>query len=266
MTDSSFDQRKDSEYEFLRKIGSPIHIVAPMVDQSDLCYRMLTRKYGAHLVYTQMFNANSFVNSKECREECFTTCEQDRPLIVQFAGHDPAVLLQAAKIVEDKCDAVDINLGCPQGIAKRGNYGAYLMDDLKLLHDIVSTLSKHLIIPVTCKIRIFKNYDKTIELCETLVNAGASLLTVHGRTRDEKQQDCGSADWDVLKKICQHFKGRCPIFANGNIEKFSDIQACMEYTGASGVMTSEAILENPAFFANNPNLTQLDITSKYSFH
>lgn len=261
---SSSGQRKISEYEFLRKLNSPVHVVAPMVDQSDLAYRMLTRKYGAHLVYTQMFNANSFLNSKECREECFTTCEQDRPLIVQFAGHDAKVLLEAAKLVEDKCDAIDINLGCPQGIAKRGMYGAFLMDDLDLLKDIVTTLSQNLSIPVTCKIRIFKDYTKTIRLCETLINAGASLLTIHGRTKEEKQQDCGNADWHMIKKICQHFKGRCPIFANGGIEFFSDIQKCMDYTGCDGVMTSEAVLENPAFFYHDHHhITQIDITREY---
>jgi hypothetical protein len=109
--------------DFFESIGSPRLIVAPMVEQSDLSFRMLTRKYGAQLVYTQMLNANSFVNSKDYRDLNFRTCAADRPLIVQFGGHDPTVLLQAAKYVEDHCDAIDINLGCPQGIARRGRYG-----------------------------------------------------------------------------------------------------------------------------------------------
>ena len=73
--------------------------VAPMVEHSDLAYRMMTRHYGAELVYTQMFNCNSFLSSKDLRELSFTTTEADRPLIVQFAGHDPQALLAAAKLV-----------------------------------------------------------------------------------------------------------------------------------------------------------------------
>eukprot|EP01035_Chromulina_nebulosa_P001092 gene1092-1480_t len=143
--------RRLTPYEFWEKIGRPKKIVAPMVEHSDLAYRMMTRHYGAELVYTQMFNCNSFLSSKDFRELSFTTTETDRPLIVQFAGHDPQALLAAAKLVEDKCDAVDLNLGCPQGIAKRGRYGAFLMEELDLLSEIVSTLSKGLKVPVTCK-------------------------------------------------------------------------------------------------------------------
>lgn len=77
------------------------------------------------------------------------------------------------------------------GIAKRGRYGAFLMEELDLLNEIVSTLSQGLKIPVTCKTRIYHDFDRTIRLCETLSNAGASLLTIHGRTREEKQQLIG---------------------------------------------------------------------------
>ena len=76
-----------------------------------------------------------------------------RPLIVQFCGNDPATVLAAAKLVEGRCDAVDLNLGCPQGIAKKGNYGAFLADDLPRVVEIVSTLHKNLAVPVCCKIR-----------------------------------------------------------------------------------------------------------------
>ena len=265
---------KLSPYEFWDKIGRPKTVVAPMVDHCDLAYRMLTRKYGAELVYTQMYNANAFVGSRELREENFTTCAEDRPLIVQFAGHDPATLLQAAKYVEGRCDAVDLNLGCPQGIAKRGRYGAFLMDEVDLLVDIVSTMVNGLSIPVTCKVRIYKDYDRTIRLCEALVNAGASLLTVHGRTREEKGQLVGEVDWKTIARIKQHFASRAvpiPIIANGGIERLDDVYRCIEQTGVDGVMSSEALLENPALFSNSIDLssglkrTQLELTGILNF-
>ena len=252
--------RKEDPYDFWRRIGAPKTVVAPMVEHSDLAYRQLTRKYGADIAYTQMFNANIFSNGSE---HMFQTCADDRPLIVQFAGHDPSTLLSAALKVQDKCDAVDINLGCPQNIAKRGRYGAFLMEELDLLYNIVSTLVQGLKIPVTCKTRIYKDFEKCIELCETLVRAGASLLTIHGRTRDEKGHRVGAVDWDMIKRIKHHFQGRVPVIANGGIEDYNDIERCLSYTGCDGVMSSEAILENPTLFCGNDSITMIDLTLEY---
>ena len=196
--------KKLTGYEWFQSIGSPKYVVAPMVDQSDLGYRMLCREYGAQLVYTQMFNAGMFAEQEQYRIKEFVTCPGDRPLIVQLAGHDPAAMLKAAQYVEDDCDAVDINLGCPQGIAKRGRYGAFLMEELDLLHEIVSLLAANLKVPVTCKTRIYKGpdgWERTVRLAETLVNAGASMLTIHGRTREEKGHHVTAADWQTLRRL-----------------------------------------------------------------
>ena len=84
-----------------------------MVDQSELPYRMMTRKYGAQVCYTPMFHSRLFINDARYRAKMFTPCKEDRPLVVQFCANDPEVLLEAAKYVENDCDAVDINLGCP---------------------------------------------------------------------------------------------------------------------------------------------------------
>lgn len=254
-------------HEFLRKFGNPRYVVAPMVDQSDLAFRMLTRKYGATLTFTQMFNAPCFLTSKEFQES-FTVSPEDRPLICQFAGHTPDEMLRAALMVQDKCDAIDVNLGCPQDIARRGRYGAFLMEDLDLLTQIVSTLSKGLRVLVTCKTRIYKDFDRTIRLCETLVNAGACILTIHGRTREEKGHKVCEADWDMIRRIKAHFGNRVPIIANGGISCLEDAERCMKETGVDAVMTSEAILENPALFSRRLDsegklMTHLDLAEEY---
>lgn len=246
--------KKLTPYEFFDGLGKPRYIVAPMVDHSDLSYRMLTRKYGAQLVYTQMFSSNCFVQSAELRSQLFTTCPEDRPLIVQFCGNDPQTLLKAARFIENDCDAVDINLGCPQGIAKRGHYGAFLMEELELLTSIVSTLSQGLKVPVTCKTRIYRNdFERSVKLCETLVQAGASMLTIHGRSREEKGNLVADCDWSMIARLKAHFGDRIPIIANGGIESMDDVLKCLDETMADGVMTSEAILENPALFTRNLN-------------
>jgi len=103
----------EDPYKYYKAVGCPKYFVAPMVDQSELPYRMLTRKYGADICYTPMFHSRLFSENKKYREEMFKPHPDDRPLVVQFCGNNPETLLKAAKYVENHCDAVDINLGCP---------------------------------------------------------------------------------------------------------------------------------------------------------
>lgn len=251
MTSKEENSNLSPGYAFYKKIGSPKKIVAPMVDQSELAFRMLTRKYGADLVYTQMFSANCFAESETYRQQNFQTCPEDRPLVVQLMGHKVDTLLTTAKMVQKDCDAVDLNLGCPQGIAKRGRYGAYLMEELELLEEIVSTLTENLDIPVLCKSRIYKNdLPRTIKLYETLINAGAKMITVHGRTRDEKGYLVAEVDWITIRQLVTYFNHKVPIIANGGIETIDDYYKCLEITGADGVMSAEGILENPMLWAS----------------
>lgn len=122
-----------------------------------------------------------------------------RPLFAQFCANDPPTLLRAAQLVQDRCDAVDINLGCPQRIARKGRYGAFLMDDLPLIERLVSILATSLKVPVTCKIRIFPELQRTLEYARMLQAAGCSILAVHGRTRAQKRARETRADWDAIK-------------------------------------------------------------------
>ena len=101
-------------YDFYNSIGAPKYIVAPMVDQSDLPFRLLCKKYGATLGYTPMLHSRLMLETKRAyKEKFFQTCPEDRPFITQFCGNDPEVLLKACRMVEDETDAVDINFGCP---------------------------------------------------------------------------------------------------------------------------------------------------------
>lgn len=113
------------------------------------------------------------------------------------------------------------------------------MEELELLADIVSTLSKNLRIPVTCKTRIYKDFSRSVRLLDTLVDAGASLITVHGRTREEKKQLIRACDWSMLKRIKAHFAERgVPVICNGGVATMNDFQRCLRSTGADGVMVS----------------------------
>lgn len=132
-TDVSKEEHFKKTWEFFDSIGRPKYICAPMVDQSELAFRMLCRQHGTQLCYTPMLHSRLTVEDKNYLSANFSTCKEDRPLIIQFCGNEPDTLLQACKKVEDKCDAVDINFGCPQGIAKRGNYGSFLLEKPQLV-------------------------------------------------------------------------------------------------------------------------------------
>jgi len=273
---------------FYESLGSPKYIVAPMVDQSEFAWRLLTRSFlppdlrTSVLAYSPMLHAKLFSEKPGYRGEHFKPLKNpvvlptpadndkqkaqsenaqphldgnpqiDRPLFVQFCANDPEALLAAAKIVAPYCDAVDLNLGCPQGIAKRGNYGAFLQEDWDLIYRLINKLHLNLDIPVTAKMRVLETKEKTLEYAKVILSAGASILTVHGRQRDQKGHWTGLADWKVIRYLRENLPKETVMFANGNILQYGDLQKCLDATGVDGIMSAEGNLYDPSIFAPPP--------------
>lgn len=239
--------------KFYESIGSPRFISAPMVDQSSHSFRSLVGKYNVDLVYTPMFNAKIFISSKRYRDESIdwmgngSNMHNNSPLIAQLAGDDPEVLVSAGKFLEDKVSAIDLNLGCPQNIARKGHYGAFLLEDPDLIKQILLKMVEKLGCPITVKIRKLSSDEETIRLCKLIESCGVSMITVHGRTKDSSKSFTGPADWNIIRSIKNELK--IPVIANGGISNLDDALRCLQQTGADGVMSSEALLENPSLFS-----------------
>ncbi|KAL7705899.1 dihydrouridine synthase (Dus) [Lotmaria passim] len=328
-------------------------VLGPMVDQSELPFRMLCRQYGSTLAYTPMLHARSFAEGAAYRRHFLTTTSPedvkaamergqewqspsdssesteaskdstetltavadaqlvDRPCIVQFCGHDADTVLAAARYavlgesagVEDSrngsssesvypvrarvhgkqqdvesadeprehllygCDAVDLNLGCPQGIARRGHYGSFLMEDWETIHTIIHTLHVELEVPVTVKIRVFDrpghsdessaetplkdDFDEalTILYARMIRDAGAQVLCVHGRTRDMKGQQTSVANMELIRRVRLALDGTIPVISNGNVYTYADVLRHLRETGCEGHMCAEPLLWDPALFS-----------------
>lgn len=222
------------------------------VDHSELPWRMLSREYGCQAAYTPMFHAANFATQKKYRQKNFSTCAEDRPLIVQFCANDADTLVEAAKHVQDQCDGIDINLGCPQEIARRGHYGAFLQDEWNLISEMVARLRNHMDgqsrLAVSCKIRRFDDIHKTISYGQMLEKAGCTFIGIHARTREQRGCKTGAADWNHIKAIKDNL--HIPVIANGNIQSLTDAENCLLATGSDAVLTAEGNLYNPGLFKN----------------
>mmetsp|Transcript_15976 Transcript_15976/g.16573 ORF Transcript_15976/g.16573 Transcript_15976/m.16573 type:complete len:439 (+) Transcript_15976:17-1333(+) len=255
---------KIKPYEFWDYIGKPKHVCAPMVDQSELAFRLLTRRYGVDLAYTPMFHSVVFTNCEKSRKNWMNDIKPslESPTFVQFCGHDPEILLKAAKLVEGKCEGIDLNLGCPQGIARRGNYGSYLLDNTELVLKIIGYLSNNIVdSAVTCKIRVFPDLNKTYSLVQDLEKAGAKVIAVHGRTKEEKGQFVKECNYEAISKIKELVN--VPLIANGGVENYQEVVNCFEKTKCDAVMSSEALLEYPALFKGGDILNIDDLALEY---
>ena len=224
--------------------------LAPMEDVTDIGFRMLCKRYGASMVYTEFVSAEALVRSVKSTVSKLTISDEERPVGIQIYGRDVESMVEAAKIVEDQAhpDVIDINFGCPvKKVAGKGA-GAGMLQNVPLLLDITRNVVKAVNTPVTVKTRLGWNNDSLIirELAEQLQDCGIQALTIHGRTRT--QMYTGEADWTFIGEVKKNPRIHIPIIGNGDITSPEDTKRAFEEYGVDAVMIGRATFGRPWIF------------------
>ena len=234
--------------------------LAPMAGITDLPFRLICKEKGAGLVYTEMVSAKALLYGDEKTKLLLKTCKEERPLAVQIFGSDIESIAYASKYVSEFADIVDINMGCPAPKVVKNGDGSRLLLNLELVKQIVETAVKNSKVPVTVKIR--KGWDEehivALEAAKIIEQAGASAITVHGRTRS--QYYSGEADWEIIKKVKETVK--IPVIGNGDLKCAEDVEKAFKFSNVDGVMIGRATLGNPWIF--NQTLEYLKTGKKIS--
>lgn len=221
-------------------------VLAPMSDVTNLPFRLLCRKYGASLCYTEMVSSEATVRYSNGSISRGTTCDEDRPLGVQLMGSDAKTLVNSAIILEEihKPGLFDINIGCPAPRIIGNGCGSALLKNPALIREIVQELCGCVKVPVTAKMRVLNDLDDTLNIARIIEKAGATALTVHGRT--QRQGYSGKSNLDFIKAIREELS--IPVIANGDIFDEKSAQHVLDHTGCSGLMIGRAAIGNPFIF------------------
>lgn len=221
-------------------------ILAPMAGVTDLSFRKICKDCGAGLVETEMVSSKAIYYNDEKTLKMINTDGEKRPVSMQIFGNEPDIMAEAAKFLQDKADIIDINMGCPAPKVVKNGDGSKLLLDLDLVGEIVSRVVSVSKVPVTVKIR--KGWDDehivAVEAAKVIEKAGASAITVHGRTRT--QFYTGIADWNIIKEVKEAVS--IPVIGNGDIVSGKTAEKVFETTGVDGIMIGRATLGNPWIF------------------
>ncbi|MBP3227585.1 MAG: tRNA-dihydrouridine synthase family protein [Bacteroidaceae bacterium] len=226
-------------------------LLAPMEDVTDVGFRLLCRRMGAAMVYSEFVAADALVRMVKPSLAKLHVVEEERPVAIQIYGKDPVAMADAAQIVVEQArpDVLDINFGCPvKRVAAKGA-GAGLLQNVPLLLQIARSVVEAVDIPVTAKTRLGWDCEHLIipRLARDLQETGIQALTIHGRTRS--QMYTGRADWSLIGQVKADPAMRIPIIGNGDITTPAAAREAFERYGVDAVMVGRATFGRPWVFA-----------------
>lgn len=208
---------------FWKELASqgPIVALAPMDGYCDSAYRQVNKTIAPGIIpFSEFYSADGLVHSKDLAKRVLPHADIEKPLIIQIFGKDPEKFRQAAILIESYgVSGIDINMGCPAKKVVKSGHGSSLMINRDTAFKIVEEMAKAVKIPISVKTRLgWENHDLLVEFCKGLENAGADLITVHGRTY--KQAFTGKADFTGIYDLKQHLN--IPVIANGDVMDYAD--------------------------------------------
>ena len=227
--------------------------LAPMEDVTDIGFRMLCKRFGAAMVYTEFVSAEALVRDVKSTVQKLTISDEERPVGIQIYGRDVEAMVEAAKIVEQAGpDLIDLNFGCPvKKVAGKGA-GAGMLQNIPKMLEITEKVVQAVRLPVTVKTRLGWNHEQLIitELAEQLQDCGIQALTIHGRTRS--QMYTGEADWTLIGEVKRNPRIHIPIIGNGDIHSIAEADAAFDRYGVDAVMIGRATFGCPWLFSREP--------------
>ncbi|KAJ1307670.1 hypothetical protein OPQ81_001763 [Rhizoctonia solani] len=265
--DETLDFEVLSPNQMLETFGK-LNIAAPMVRYSKLPFRHLVSLYDVHITHTPMIMAAEFSRSAIARHSDFTTSAEERGrfsllekegggrvrhirgcLVAQFAANDPKAFADACELIHPHVDGVDLNCGCPQPWAYSEHVGSWLLRQPDRVRDLIRAAKDRLGwgYSVSIKVRVDSDLKRTQQLMETAVHAGASYITVHGRTR--QQASTVPVNLPAISFARECVKGSLPVVANGDAWSAVENEIIRRETGCESVMSARGLLANPALFS-----------------
>ena len=221
-------------------------VLAPMAGISNTAYRQIIKEMGAGLIFAEMVSDKALVYGSEKTFDLLKMSDMERPIAQQIFGSDVNSFVKAAKLVEEKMhpDIIDINMGCPvPKVAIKSQAGSALLKNPDKIKEIVSAVVNAVSVPVTVKIRSGwdANSVNAVEVAKVIEEAGASAITVHGRTR--AQGYSGNADWNIIKQVKETVS--IPVIGNGDVTSAVKAKEMLDFTGCDAVMIGRGVLGNP---------------------
>ena len=223
-------------------------ILGPMAGFTDRPFRVICEKYNPGLTVTEMVSSKGLLYNDEKTKMLMNTCEEKRPVAIQIFGSDEESIKYAVEYINKSklSEIIDINMGCPAPKVVKNGDGSKILLDINKVMKITKSAAENSDIPITVKIR--KGWDNdhinAIEVAKAIEEAGASAITVHGRTRSEFYT--GKADWDIIRKVKENVN--IPVIGNGDIKTKEDAKRIFEQTNCDGIMISRGSLGNPWIF------------------